>query len=532
VSREEAERPSIANHHRVMLFALASALAVRGVHASAQTPTVIGRGSPPVASNQPQSPYPATRPSALPPAQQPAQQQPAAQPSVAAEVRRPILMTRPPANDHGDHVELAGDFSYDTPTNLSTHIVTGRSIFIDTKHRLARVYVTNPAILDSYTSSPNQVVVTAKQPGMSTLILWDETGESKTYQISSDLNVEMLSDSIHQSMPNESVHVQANETRVILTGTVGTAAMADTAVKMAALYTKDVMNSLVINSASVKQVRLDVRMVEVDRSKMSSFAFNFFSAGGNNLGSTSTNQYTSTMSVAQGGTTGGKTVTLGNPLNFSLYSSKLNIGMTLQDLETMQVLQILAEPTIVAMSGEKGNFLAGGEFPFPVVQGSSTGGTTISIQFRPYGVKLEFTPTVNPDGTIELKVAPEVSALDYTNAVNISGYTIPALSTRRAETDVVVKSGQTFAISGLLDRRTTDLYSKTPGIASVPILGQLFKSKGVTHSDNELIVIVTPTILDPVTSNTPIVEPKTTIPLIDRQQFDKALPKGAGVKQQ
>jgi len=194
-------------------------------------------------------------------------------------------------------------------------------------------------------------------------------------------------------------------------------------------------------------------------------------------------------------------------------------------------LQILAEPSIVAMSGEKGNFLAGGEFPFPVVQGSSTGGTTISIQFRPYGVKLEFTPTVNPDGSIELKVAPEVSALDYANAVNISGYTIPALSTRRAETDVVVKSGQTFAISGLLDKRTTDLYSKTPGISSVPILGALFRSKGVTHSDNELIVIVTPTILDPLTSNAPIVEPKTFIPQIDRQQFDKALPKGAGVKQ-
>jgi len=450
---------------------------------------------------------------------------------MAAEGRRPILMTRPPGSDHGDHGDLSGDFSYDTPTNLSTHIITGRSIFIDTKHRLARVYVTNPEILDSYTSSPNQVVVTAKKPGMSTLILWDDTGESKTYQNSSDLNVEMLSDSIHQSMPNESVHVQANENRVILTGMVGTTAMADAAVKMAALYTKDVMNSLVINSASVKQVKLDVRIVEVDRSKMNSFAFNFFSQGGNNVASTSTNQYGSTLGVTSGGVTGGKTVTLGNPLNFSLYSSKLNIGATLQDLETMQVLQILAEPSIVAMSGEKGNFLAGGEFPFPVVQGSSTGGTTISIQFRPYGVKLEFTPTVNPDGSIELKVAPEVSALDYANAVNISGYTIPALSTRRAETDVVVKSGQTFAISGLLDKRTTDLYSKTPGISSVPILGALFRSKGVTHSDNELIVIVTPTILDPLTSNAPIVEPKTFIPQIDRQQFDKALPKGAGVKQ-
>jgi len=489
-----------------------SALTLCGARGGAQVPMAVGRGGPAAAS-------PASVATRIP-----AETKPQAQPQVAAaELKtRPILMTRPPNSDHGD---LNGDFNSELPTNMATHIITGRSMFIDTRHRLARVYVTNPEILDSYTSSPNQVVVTAKKPGMGTLILWDETGESKTYQISSDLNVEMLSDSIRQAMPNESVHVQANENRIILTGTVGTVAMAEAAVKMATLYTKDVMNSLVINSASVKQVKLDVRIVEVDRSKMSSFAFNFFSAGGNNLASTSTNQYQSTLNVAQGGVTGGKTVTLGNPLNFSLYSSKLNIGATLQDLETMQVLQILAEPTIVAMSGEKGNFLAGGEFPFPVVQGSSTGGTSISIQFRPYGVKLEFTPYVNPDGSIELKVAPEVSALDYTNAVNISGYTIPALSTRRAETDVVMKSGQTFAISGLLDKRTTDLYSKTPGIANIPILGQLFKSKGVTHSDNELIVIVTPTIVDPLSTKpeTPV-EPKTVMPLLDRQQFDKTIP--------
>ncbi len=433
----------------------------------AQIPNVIARGTPPLVANQPAPPNPQPR----------TQTPPTAPPSTPATelVRRPILMTRPPMSDHSD-----GDFSNESPTNQATHIITGRSMFIDTKHRLARVYVTNPEILDSYTSSPNQVVITAKKPGMGTLILWDETGESKTYQISSDLNVEMLSDSIKQAMPNESVHVRANESRVILTGTVGTLAMSDAAAKLASLYTKEVMNSLVVNSASVKQVKLEVKIVEVDRSKMSTFAFNFFSAGGNNVATTSTNQYSSTMNVAQGGVTGGKTVTIGNPLNFSLYSSRLNIGATLQDLETMQVLQILAEPTIVAMSGEKGNFLAGGEFPFPVVQGSSTGGTTVSIQFRPYGVKLEFTPTVNADGSIELKVAPEVSALDYTNAVTISGYTIPALSTRRAETDVVLKSGQTFAISGLLDKRTTDIYAKTPGIASVPILGQLFKSKGVT----------------------------------------------------
>ena len=436
----------------------------------------------------------------------------------AAMHLQPTLKTHP----MGDYGTANGDFNSETPSNTVTHMISGHSIFIDTKHRLAKVYVTNPEVLDSYTSSPNQVVLTAKKPGMSTLVLWDETGEAKTYQVSSDLNAEMLSDSIKKLMPDADIHVQSNENRVILTGTVGSVAHGEQVAKMAAIYTKDVMNSMVVNSSTTKQVKLEVRIVEVDRSKMSSFAFNFFSAGGNNLASTTTNQYGSTLSVTQGGTTGGKQVTLGNPLNFSLYSSRLNIGATLQDLATMQVLQILAEPTIVAISGEKGSFLAGGEFPFPVVQ-SSTTGTAISIQFRSYGVKLDFTPFVNPDGTVELKVAPEVSALDYANAVNIAGYTIPAISTRRAETDVVVANGQTFAISGLLDRRTTDLYSKTPGIASVPILGQLFKSKGVTHADSELIVIVTPTIVDIHSSN---IRPEATpvIPFLDRKDFDNTVP--------
>ncbi len=408
-------------------------------------------------------------------------------------------------------------------------MLVGRSQFIDTKQRLARVYVTNPEVLDSYTASPNQVVVTAKKPGISTLILWDESGESKTYLISSDLNVEGLRESMKQALPNEDVKVQGVEGRVVLSGTVASEATAEAAVKLATLYSKDVSNSMLVNTARGKQVRLQVRMVEVDRSKMNSFAFNFFSAGGNNLAATTTNQYPSTMVVTAGSgggsTVGGKSVTIGNPLNFSLYNSKLNIGATLQDLETLQVLQILAQPEITALSGQKGNFLAGGEFPFPVVQGTSTG-TSVSIQFRPYGVKLEFVPTVNPDGTIDLRVAPEVSALDYTNAVQIAGYTIPALSTRRAETQVVVRSGQTFAISGLLDKRTTDMYAKTPGIASVPVLGQLFKSKGVTHSDTELIVIVTPTVIDPLTETIPT-EPKPVIPALDPKAFDKTLPAGA-----
>lgn len=407
------------------------------------------------------------------------------------------------------------------------HVIVGHTMFLDTAERVKRVYVANPAVVDSYTASPHQIVVTAKGPGTGSVILWDESGHTRSYLFSSDLDVEDLAASIKRALPLDDIHVHSRESHVVLTGTVSTDARADAAAKLAAMYSKDVTNSIVVNRALVKQVTLKVRIIEVDRSKGNQFAFNFFSQGSSLISNTTTQQYQTNPTYTPPTTTTPGLLTVANALNFLLFSSKLNVGAALQDLESKQVLQILAEPSITTLSGEKANFLAGGEFPFPVVQGSSTGTTSITIQFRSYGVKLEFTPVVNADGSIELKVAPEVSALDYTNAVTISGYTIPAISTRRAETQVTLNSGQTFAISGLLDRRATDLFSATPGIANVPILGQLFRSKNISHSVGELIVVVTPEIVNPLKGAEPIVEPKPVVPFLAPDKFDRALPKSA-----
>jgi pilus assembly protein CpaC len=213
---------------------------------------------------------------------------------------------------------------------------------------------------------------------------------------------------------------------------------------------------------------------------------------------------------------------LENLLSLFYYNEALGVGAAIQDLENKQIIQILAEPTLSAMSGEKASFLSGGEFPFPVVQGG-TGFTSVTIQFRPYGVKLEFTPNVLPDGTIQLEVSPEVSALDYTNEVQIAGYTIPAIDTRRADTQVELKSGQSFAIGGLLDNRTSDELDKVPGIGDIPILGKLFQSKSSTHSVVELAVIVTPTLVDPLTDNPPAMQPKAVVPFLVPHKFDKEM---------
>ena len=361
------------------------------------------------------------------------------------------------------------------------------------------------------------------------MILWDETGHTQSYLVSSDVDVEDLALSMRRAMPAEDVQVHSRESHIVLAGTVSSDAKSEAAAKLAGLYSKEVTNSLAVNRALIKQVKLKVRIVEVDRSKQNQFGFNFFGGGGSLISNTTTQQFQANPTITPGTvsstTVTPTTLTVSDALNFLLFSSKLNVGAALKDLENKQVLQILAEPTITTLSGEKANFLAGGEFPFPVIQGSSGGLTSITIQFRSYGVKVEFTPVVNADGTIELKVAPEVSALDYTNAVTISGYTIPALSTRKVDTQVTLRSGQSFAISGLLDKRTTDLYANTPGISNVPILGLLFRSKGITHSNTELVVIVTPEVVEPlVQPATSVVEPKVIIPLMVPEKFDKSLP--------
>lgn len=410
--------------------------------------------------------------------------------------------------------------------NSVMHIMMGHQVFINTKSRLRRVYVADPAVLNSVTLTPNQIVVTAVGPGLSSLTLLDEIGRAQSYMISSDLDITGLRTTLESALSKDHITVEGSGGRVVLTGSVPTQADSDAAAKLAGMYAKDVVNALTIAPGHPKQVRLQVRILEVDRSKAQQYGINLFQPGGSNswMAQATTTQYPSSLSTSA--VAGGVTALASNPLNFFLYSARANVGATIQDLETKQVLQILAEPTITTISGEKADFLSGGEFPVPIAQPGGAGSTpVITVSFRQFGVKVEFTPIVNEDGTIRLTVSPEVSALDYSNAVSVSGFSIPALSTRRATTQVELRSDQSFAISGLLDQRTTDLFDKNPGIASIPILGELFKSKNVNHQATELIVVVTPSVVDPLTDTAQPVQPDLPIPTLDRPGFDKSLGK-------
>jgi pilus assembly protein CpaC len=395
------------------------------------------------------------------------------------------------------------------------HVTVGRSVVLSSASPLRRVYVGNPAVLQTFTSGSAEIVLTAKTAGVSSMVLWDEAGGRRLYTVSADLDPEALRTSLAEAFPGSLIHVEGGEGKVYLTGSVATDAASDAAFKMASLYAKDVVNSLQVVPVHGKQVQLKLRIVEIDRTKLEQFGVNFFT-GGRTAAATSTQQF----STSATGT--GSSLTVSDPLNIFLYNSKLNVGVTVQDLEQKQILQVLAEPTLTTISGLPARFLSGGEFPFPVVQGGVGTAAAISIQFRPYGVKVEFTPTVNPDGSIRLKLSPEVSTLDYSNSVTISGFTVPALSTRRAETEVEIQDGQSFMVSGLLDHRTTEIMSKVPGISNVPILGQLFRSKNFNHSVVELVIIVTATVVDPLASQsqTSALDPKFVIPNLDTNVFD------------
>jgi pilus assembly protein CpaC len=395
------------------------------------------------------------------------------------------------------------------------HLTVGRSAVLTSAVPLRRVYIGNPTVLASYCSGTAEIVLTAKTAGVSSMVLWDEAGGHRLYTVSADLDHEALRASFDAAFPGSSIHVETGEGKVFLTGSVASEAASDAAFKMASLYAKDVVNSLVVVPVHGKQVQLKLRIVEVDRTRMNQLGVNIFAGGRTAIGTT-TQQFSTSV------TGSGSSLTVSDPLNIFLYNSKLNVGLTLQDLEQKQILQVLAEPTLTTLSGLPAHFLSGGEFPFPVVQGGTGNNTAISIQFRPYGVKVEFTPTVNPDGSIRIKLSPEVSTLDYSNAVTISGFTIPALSTRQTETEVEIQNGQSFIVSGLLDHRTTEIMSKVPGIASVPILGELFHSKNFTHSVVELVIIVTATVVDPLTT-LPLTEPdqpKMSVPNLDSNAFD------------
>ena len=405
------------------------------------------------------------------------------------------------------------------------HITAGRSLVLTTKTPLKRIYVGNPLVMQSFSSGPQEVVLTAKSFGLSNVVLWDTMGHSQMYSFSSDLDCEEVRTALQNAFPTLALNLETREGKVFLDGEVPSDVVQDAVVKMATAYSKDVVNGMRVVVPHGKQVELKLKIVEVDRSKAEQFGLNLYRPMGNTVGSISTQQFPSAVTETPGTAQTPASVAASDPLNLFLFSFSSGYGLTLKDLESKHILQVLAEPTLTTMSGLAARFLSGGEFPVPVVQGGTGNSTAITVVYRPYGVKVDFTPTVNQDGTIYLKVSPEVSTLDYTNSVTLSGTTVPALSTRRAETEVEIRDGESFMVSGLLDHRVTDILSSVPGLGNLPYIGQFFRSKNLSRSVVELVVLVTATVVDPLKHPSVPVEPKMVVPNMDLKSFDQEMRK-------
>jgi len=403
----------------------------------------------------------------------------------------------------------------------------GKSVIIKTSDRLRRVSVTDPTVADAMVVTPTQILVHGRAPGEVSLILWDEQERSRSFDLRVDVDATAAAEEIKDLFPKENIQVSASHSAIVLSGHVNSKEAAERATLIATAYSKNVVNVLTFGPTGVQEVLLEVKFAEIDRTALTQLGFNLISTGGaNTIGAVSTGQFgalagarvgagaatavnqapgNSTVSGAIGSPLQGTASSFGTNslLNLFVFRPDLNLGAMIQALQQDNVLQILAEPNLIAVDGKEANFLAGGEFPFPIVNGIG-GAQSLTIQFKEFGIRLKFTPTIMSNGNIHLRVAPEVSSLDFANALSIQGTVIPAISTRKADTEFELQDGQSFVIAGLLDNQVTNTFSKMPGIGDIPILGNLFKSKSLQKSKTELMVMVTAHHISPSAQPLPL----------------------------
>jgi len=391
-------------------------------------------------------------------------------------------------------------------------LTIGQGELVSFQQDISKVVVAEPKIADAIVVSPREVMITAKGSGKTTLVIWEEGKSPLRYDIqvvfdltpTDDFNSAIIAD-LKRELPEDSIQFNGNADTIVLTGSVKNPDSSKRAAAIAQTRTKNVINLIELpKKTDPRQIMLQVKFASIDRAAMSEIGFNYFSRNPKFLGSLSTQQFQQPrISALQFSNQefSNTTVNFADLLNMFAFRPDLNIGATIRALANQNLLQILAEPNLITVEGKEANFVAGGEFPFPMLNATSTGGAispVITVQFRPFGVQLNFTPTITDSGAIHLKVRPEVSSLDYSNAINLQGVQIPALVTRRAETEVILKDGESFAIAGLIDNRVLQTMARIRGLGDIPILGQLFRSRSTKKTTDELVVVITPKFVRPL----------------------------------
>jgi len=385
------------------------------------------------------------------------------------------------------------------------NIALGNSHVISHPVVIRRVSIANPVVADAVPVSSQEILVNGKESGTTTLLLWDNAGGRRMYQVHVSPDAASLETDLNDLFPDDSIAVTSSGGSVILTGRVSQQLTAERAIAITAGFLGvEPEDASIVNHISVPdpgQVLLQVRFAEVSRTAIEKAGINLLRIGDDYSGGTSTGRPTPPTGNLPlgpgGGTTQPVSQTFSDALNIFLIDHENGVGAFIQALKSNGLFRSLAEPNLLAVHGQEASFLAGGEFPYPVVQGGSNVGA-VTIQWREYGIRLNFTPTIQPSGNIRLHVAPEVSTLDFANGLTLQGFNIPSILARRAETEIELADGQTFAIAGLIDNSILEDIDKIPVLGDIPILGSLFRSKELRQNKSELLVLVTPRLVQPV----------------------------------
>ena len=380
------------------------------------------------------------------------------------------------------------------------NLSVGKSLVLDLPVAVTRASIANPEIADALVLSPKQLYLTGKSAGVTNLTLWQDNQKIFSIfdvEVAPDLN--RLKEQIHQLLPDEKdIRVTASQDRVTLSGKVSTTGNLSQALSLAESYAPKKVTNL-LEAGGVHQVMLEVRVAEMNRELLRRLGVNINYVKGNGFGVSALNNLTTLIKPSDS-----PLAAAGGPFGVGL-SQAINALFRIQDgsatwtgfvdaLKQNNLVKVLAEPTLIALSGREASFLAGGEFPIPVPQALGV----VTIHYKSFGVGLVFTPTVLSPNKINMTVTPEVSELDFANAISIQGFLIPSITTRRASTTIELADGQSFAIAGLLRDTVREQVAKFPILGDIPILGALFRSSTFQKNETELIIIVTPRLVKPL----------------------------------
>ncbi len=384
-------------------------------------------------------------------------------------------------------------------------LTAGKSVVVDYPADVARISTSSPEVVDAVAVTTREILLHARALGTATVVVWSKSGERTFYNVNVEQNLEPVRRILKETFPGEDIRVQSARDSVSLVGKVSSKEISDRAVALVAPLSKAVLNNLEVAAPPVdQQILLRVKFAELNRNATQAFGVNLASTGVlNTPGAITTGQFPGPMAQSLRGSIPGTlpgtstSFTVSDALNIFAFRPDLNLGAFVRSLQAQGLLQILAEPNLVTANGKEASFLVGGEFPVPVMQGGGNSGA-VTVQFREFGIRLTFTPQLTPNKTVKMYVKPEVSTIDIAHGVTVSGFNIPALATRRMETNIELAQGQSFVIAGLIDDRVTESMSRIPGLSHIPVLGNLFKSRQEDKQKSELVVMVSPEAANPL----------------------------------